>query len=205
MMMNIIEEQYLKVRTAAYQKEKQGCTVCGDAYYMVETDDYFLLALADGLGSGEMAKRSSRAAMHTIEHLNESAAIEEVFSACNQALFNERGVVMTLLKIDYRTRKIFYGNVGNVECYLNIDNERCYHPITSYGFISGRRVSPKVDHYHFDSEMSFVLYTDGARCQGMKENFVRHAHSPKVFLEKMVENDTSGKDDYTIITGHINK
>ncbi|SDJ04946.1 SpoIIE family protein phosphatase [Natribacillus halophilus] len=203
-MIKIIEEEHLKVKTAACQKEKPGYTICGDAYCMLETEGYFLAALADGLGSGEIANRSARLAVDVIEKEHGSLSLERLMSACNQSLISERGVVLTMLKIDYRTKRIDYVNVGNVECLINVDNETCYRPISMSGFLSGHRTVPRANAFHFHSELSFVLYSDGVEHHGMKDAFVRHGATPARFVKNRVtEQGVGHKDDMTIIAGHI--
>ncbi|QQK75219.1 SpoIIE family protein phosphatase [Salicibibacter cibarius] len=203
-MANIIEEDHLKGKTVVYQKEKQGYSICGDAYYMIEKDGYFLVAIADGLGSGENANRSARIAVNIIKKQHAGTSLEGLFSTCNAALSKERGVVMTILKIDYDSKRILYGNIGNVGCILTIDDGVCYRPIPGTGFLAGRRITPKTYEYPFDSEVSFVLYSDGAEVHNMRDRFVQYAAAPSEFVQKMVgSNDATRKDDITIISGHM--
>ncbi|QDI92477.1 phosphoserine phosphatase [Salicibibacter halophilus] len=203
-MTGIITEDHRKGTTAVYQKEKQGYSICGDAYYMSENDGYFLAAIADGLGSGENANRSARIVVNTIENQHAGTSLEGLFSACNKALSHERGAVVTILKIDYTSKNVFYGNVGNAGCVLNIDDEGCYRPIPAAGFLSGRRLKPKMYNYPFDSEVSFVLYSDGAEVHNMRDRFAQYAEVPSEFVQNMVvSNDAACKDDITIISGHM--
>ncbi|AXF57350.1 PP2C family serine/threonine-protein phosphatase [Salicibibacter kimchii] len=203
-MTNIIEEEHRKGETAIYQKEKHGHSICGDAYYMIENDGYFLVAIADGLGSGENANRSARIAVNIIEKQHAGTSLEGLFVACNEALSHERGVVMTILKIDYASKNIFYGNIGNVGCILSINDGKCYRPIPSSGFLAGRRMTPRTYTYPYDSEVSFVLYSDGAEVHNMRDRFVQYHAAPSEFVQNMVgSNDAICKDDITIISGHM--
>ena len=203
-MTNINEEEHLKGKTAVYQKEKHGHSICGDAYCMLENDEYFLVTVADGLGSGENANRSARIAVNTVEKQHASTSLEGLFAACNEALSHERGVVMTILKIDYDSKKISYGNIGNVGCILTIDDGESYRPIPGTGFLAGRRITPKTYNYPFDSEVSFVLYSDGAKVHNMRDRFVQYAASPSEFLQNTVGSiEATCKDDITIISGHM--
>ncbi|QQK79182.1 SpoIIE family protein phosphatase [Salicibibacter cibi] len=203
-MVNIVEKEHLNGKTAVYQKVKHGYSICGDAYYMTENDRYFLVAIADGLGSGGNANRSALIAVNTIEKQHGGTSLEGLFSACNEALCGERGVVMTILKIDYDSKRILYGNIGNIGCILNVDDRECYRPIPGTGFLAGRRITPKIYNYPFDSKVSFALYSDGAEVRNMKDCFVQYAAVPSEFMQNMVgSNDTARKDDITIVSGHI--
>ena len=45
-----------KVNVVVYQEAKAGNVECGDTYYIYKNDDYLLFAIADGLGSGPVAR-----------------------------------------------------------------------------------------------------------------------------------------------------
>src|SRR5690625_5825620 len=92
------------VDVSVYQKVKQGNSECGDSYFYHQDDDYFVCALADGLGSGELARESSRAVVDVIES-NPLMSITEIIKRSNEALFGKRGVVLGVLKIDLKNQR----------------------------------------------------------------------------------------------------
>src|SRR5699024_10385072 len=65
-----------KVQVAVYQKAKSNNYYCGDSYFYTETENEFVCALADGLGSGEFAKESSQAVIDIIRN-NINANVEQ--------------------------------------------------------------------------------------------------------------------------------
>src|SRR5699024_9744477 len=90
------------VDVAVYQKTKVGNHLCGDSYFYKETDDGFICALADGLGSGEYAKESSDIVMDVIRH-HMGASVKDLVKKCNKRLYGKRGVVLGILKFDFKT------------------------------------------------------------------------------------------------------
>lgn len=69
-----------KAQIVTYQQNKKGRECCGDSYLSIETDTHFICALADGLGSGPLAKQSANRAMEVIRKHHE----EEMFFYCKK-------------------------------------------------------------------------------------------------------------------------
>ncbi|GAJ99559.1 SpoIIE family protein phosphatase [Geomicrobium sp. JCM 19055] len=198
----IIEEQYENAVTAAFQAGKGGNPVCGDMFITVETDRYFLTALADGLGSGKSARRSSELAMNVIEkHFD--APMEELFANVNQALAHERGVVLTVIRIDYERNQITCGNIGNVECLLMIDQKDVMRIIPTTGFLSGRSFKARVHHFSFKQNVGFLLHSDGVSKQMHRYELQASRLSPTAVVERLKEEMAIDKDDVTIVSGYV--
>ncbi|HET7579587.1 MAG TPA: hypothetical protein VFK33_09920, partial [Bacillales bacterium] len=59
--------QYRRMEVSAFQEAKTGQVDCGDSYFVTETNEYFICVLADGLGSGKGARRSSERAVSIVK------------------------------------------------------------------------------------------------------------------------------------------
>lgn len=95
-------QQAERVEVATYEKPKKGNYHSGDSYFYIETEEHFLVALSDGLGSGEVAKESSQTVIDVIRR-NVHRPLDDMLEQCNAALFgNElRGCVLGILPIGF--------------------------------------------------------------------------------------------------------
>ncbi|WP_170841190.1 PP2C family serine/threonine-protein phosphatase [Salibacterium halotolerans] len=199
----MIENQtHAKVEIAAFQQEKEGANCCGDDYVTVETDSYFLCALADGLGSGEPAYRSSSVAMDMVRKYHDQS-IETMLHQCNRALFHERGVVITILKVDFAFNEIIYGNIGNVETYLFNQDGVMNRPMPMSGYLSGRPFKYRMQQYPIEQGTHFVMHSDGIKFSKSDREKMKHAGSPRTPIQYFAEKAQEQNDDITVVVGHI--
>lgn len=195
--------QYPQMEVSAFQEPKAGQTDCGDSYFVTETDDYFLCALADGLGSGKGARRSSELAISIIkEHHHKD--IGTLMKASNEALSSERGAVLSMFKIMFAKRELLFSGVGNVRLALFQANQKTVHPIPASGFMSGRRQSYRLQSFSFEEDSSFILYSDGLAMNtgsnGVFSNRIS-AEEASRRAQKMAYEDRHIQDDVTFIFG----
>ncbi|MFD2705920.1 PP2C family serine/threonine-protein phosphatase [Salibacterium lacus] len=199
----MIENQtHAKVEIAAFQQEKQGAGCCGDAYVTIETESYFLCALADGLGSGEPARRSALIAMDVVRTYH-GHRIETILQQCNRELFQERGVVMTVLKADFHSGEMIYGNIGNVETYLFSADGELKRPMPAPGYLSGRTCSYRIQKFPIEQGSHFVMHSDGIMMSKCERETMKHSTSPGASIQYFSEKAQQQNDDITVVIGHI--
>lgn len=145
---------------AVYQKPKYGNYCCGDSYFYKETDNGFICALADGLGSGEFAKDSADAVMQEVENFaNES--IETIVKKCNEVLIKRRGVVLGIIKMDFEQQKYSFMSIGNIGIIkVNEDGSKS-RKIPTGGYLTGYTRPFKVIHEELHPGTVFYMFTDG--------------------------------------------
>ncbi|MFB4165184.1 PP2C family serine/threonine-protein phosphatase [Alteribacillus sp. JSM 102045] len=198
----IENKTHSKVDIAAFQQGKKGNYCCGDAYVTVEADNYFICALADGLGSGEGAYHSSKIAMDVIrEHHQEN--VPNLLEKCNRALIQERGVVITILKVYFTTNEIVYGNIGNIGTFLFSDKGESTRPIPAPGYMSGRKFQYRLAHFPFRKGFQFLLHSDGVTVSQSDQQWLKNAHSPELSIQHLSKKAKNQNDDVTIIAGFI--
>ncbi|WP_078551286.1 PP2C family serine/threonine-protein phosphatase [Bacillus alkalicellulosilyticus] len=190
------------VKVAIYQKAKQGNDLCGDSYVIIETDRYFLCAIADGLGSGEGAHCASVEAITIIKE-NHDAPVEVLMSKCNEAQLSRRGIVMTIVKIDYEQQRIHYSNVGNIGFVFYLPSGKVVRPIPQRGFLSGRKVMIKEESFPYESGSTFILYSDGLHSSNIKPLNLTTLHSPDDATEFIRKNIKNKEDDLTVLIAQI--
>ncbi|MFC5714069.1 SpoIIE family protein phosphatase [Thalassorhabdus alkalitolerans] len=198
----IENKQLTKVDLATFQKGKSGNLRCGDAFVTIETDEYFLCAVADGLGSGEGAYRSAMIAMDIVEK-HHTDPVPSLLEQCNQALMHERGVVITILKVMYQTNEIVYGNIGNIGCMLFTHDGQALRPIPAPGYLSGRKFQYRMEHFPYRKGFSFILHSDGATFTTEQQRWLRQMKNPEEVVSRMAETAKNSNDDVTIVVGQV--
>ncbi|WP_226585463.1 SpoIIE family protein phosphatase [Halobacillus litoralis] len=155
-----MEKQSGRVNLSVFQKAKKGNYYCGDSYFYRETEDAFLCALADGLGSGEMARESSQAVMDVIEE-NPVLSIEALVKKCNEVLVGKRGVVLGILRIDFKNRTYSYSSIGNIGVITVDPDGKRNRNIPLAGYLAGYPRSLRVSHGDIKEGMIFLMFSDG--------------------------------------------
>ncbi|WP_373562398.1 SpoIIE family protein phosphatase [Halobacillus litoralis] len=187
-----------RVELSVFQKAKKGNYYCGDSYFYRETDDAFLCALADGLGSGEMAMESSKAVMEIIED-HPSLSVEALVKKCNEVLVGKRGVVLGILKIDYSGMTYSYSSIGNIGV-ITVDPDGTRHRnIPLAGYLSGYSRSLRVTHGKIQKGMIFLMFSDGVndRRLSAKLTHVRNAEEITTLYKNLYGQNR--EDDTTLI------
>ncbi len=156
----ITYEKNKHMEITIFERTKTGHDLCGDQYTVIHTDRYTICAVVDGLGSGKGAYEAAIIAIETIKAVTERSA-SEIVDACNKTMLKRRGVVITVIKIDYATRTISYSNVGNVRFILYRPNDSVIKPMPSRGFLSGKKRVVASKTFAYEPESVFVLFTDG--------------------------------------------
>ncbi|WP_096201986.1 PP2C family serine/threonine-protein phosphatase [Bacillus sp. FJAT-45350] len=195
-MITYTENQTIKV--AAYQQAKKGNDCNGDTYFFLETDQYFICAMADGLGSGEGAQCASAKAIETIEN-NHHLSVKEIVVLCNKALFQSRGAVLTVIKVDYEKRTVSYSNVGNITFILYPPCGKVVRPVPVRGFLSGKKVRVKEEIFPYISGSVILMYSDGINFSSIKPVVDSYVDNPKYAVEQIVDNVDTSNDDVTFL------
>lgn len=152
------------VHISVYQKAKVGHYYCGDSYYYTETNDGFLCVVADGLGSGEVAKESSQAVVDTIKE-HSHARGDVLVKLLNQALIGKRGVVIGILRLDYHDKMYSYTSIGNIGL-MTIDQatlKKRNIPIPGYLGVYPRKMKEVRD--TLEEGTLFAVFSDGVHAK----------------------------------------
>lgn len=101
------------IEWASISRPMPGEVECGDRCFVTETGQGVLVAVIDGLGHGHEAAIAAERAVRTIE-CNKEATPWEIAHACNEALKDTRGVVLSLALLANDGTMTWIG-IGNVE------------------------------------------------------------------------------------------
>lgn len=194
-------QSYRELDVAVLQQAK-GCNkMCGDSYLLLETEDYFLCAIADGLGSGEFANQSSLDAITVIKE-NEKKDVWTLLELCNRSQFAKRGVVITILKFDYQKKEVQYSNVGNISFIFTLPNGKVIRPIPKRGFLSGKKLDVKKEKFPLLTGSTFLLFSDGISLQGNPQHLSK-LHSVNDAADFIHHYVKGNEDDRTIMMGRL--
>ncbi|ALX50620.1 indirect negative regulator of sigma-B activity [Lentibacillus amyloliquefaciens] len=160
-----------KVETVVFQKAKKQQYYCGDSYFYTETENEYICALADGLGSGEFAKESSEIVIGIIKE-NIHLTIEQLIKRCNEKLTGKRGAVIGILRIDFQAKRYSFSSIGNVGVITIPENGKKKRNIPNSGYLAGYHRPFKVVTDKLDPLMNFILFSDGVTDKDLSKRFL---------------------------------
>jgi len=186
------------VQIAIHQIAKKGNYHCGDSYFYTETDDEFVCAIADGLGSGEYAKESSDAVIEIIQS-NIHASVEQLVKKCNEKLWGKRGVVLGILKLHFQSKMYSFSSIGNIGMMTVSKQGQKKRNIPNAGYLAGYKRSFKVVQEKIEAGMNFYMFSDGVKDADLSHALFLNQNVYEVINQYAQLNDESRDDDTTLI------
>ena len=196
-MMEITNEY---VEAYVYQSAKDGNRESGDTYFIHSEEDYFICAIADGLGNGPVARQSAQIVPQVLKEHHEET-IDELLSRCNEHMVGKRGAAVAIVKVNYKIKSIQYSCVGNVRFYMRHGKEKMIYPLPVMGYLSGRPQKLKMQEFDYEQGDLFFLHSDGVTLRSPKASLSKTScpyelyHSVKQTIEQ--------SDDATFIVGSL--
>lgn len=188
------------VEMYVYQEAKQGNIESGDAYFLHAEEDYFIFAIADGLGSGPVARQSAEIVPTVLrEHHDES--IDELLSRCNEYMFRKRGAAVAIVKVDFIKKTVQYSCVGNVRFYMLQGGKKMLYPLPVMGYLSGKPQKLNTQEYPYHPGDLFFLHSDGVELKSPTAS-LKESSGPYNLYQNVVSTIESG-DDATFIAGSL--
>jgi serine/threonine protein phosphatase PrpC len=185
------------MKYGVFSRPKKKRDVSGDAYAIQEGEGYTLLALVDGLGSGQEAAKAAQLAVACIEESHEEP-LKEILKKCHRALRNTRGAVMGILRVERTLGKVRYVGVGNIGIYVRAEEH--FHPISYNGIVGYRlpRVHEFVGKYHLGD--AFILYSDGVDSRFHSDSALLYLEDdPSLLAESIARRYGKDNDDICVL------
>lgn len=186
-----------KVQVAIYQKAKQNNYYCGDSYFYTETENEFICALADGLGSGEYAKESSQVVIDIIRS-NTHKNVGQLVQECNRKLQGKRGVVLGILKINFAWQSYSFSSIGNIGM-MTVTQNRKKRNIPNAGYLAGYPRSIKVINEKLEPNMNFIMFSDGVLDRDLSQKYFLNPDVQEVISNFAAVDGGTRTDDTTLI------
>jgi len=187
-----------KIQIAIHQIAKKGNYHCGDSYFYTKTDDEFVCAIADGLGSGEYAKESSDTVIEIIK-ANIHASVEALVKKCNKELWGKRGVVLGILKFHFKSKTYSYSSIGNIGMMTVSGQGRKKRNIPNAGYLAGYRRTIKVIQEKLEHGTNFYMFSDGVKDADLSHKIFLNRDVHAVINQYSQINDEKRDDDTTLI------
>ncbi|WP_088006176.1 PP2C family serine/threonine-protein phosphatase [Indiicoccus explosivorum] len=197
--MEVIRHKYVDV--CIYNAAKKGNYESGDSYFTIATDEYFVCAVADGLGNGPVARLASQVIPTILmEHHHET--VDDLMSRFNDEMFQKRGAAVAMFKVYFGEKHFDYSCVGNIRFYLyRRETDELVYPLPVMGYLSGRPQKLRTQRFPYSAGDLFLIHSDGVELRNPK-SMMRRAGIPEQLYRDIFKAIETG-DDATFITGSL--
>ncbi|WIF95664.1 stage II sporulation protein E [Caminicella sporogenes] len=127
-LIQLVEAQKYKVNTGVAKVSKDNYYISGDNYSFMDLDDNkYMLALSDGMGTGEKAAKESVATITLLEQLlgagfNKNIAIKTINSVLMSKSLDEAFSTIDLSIVDLYSGKVEFIKIGAVPSFIKRTN-----------------------------------------------------------------------------------
>lgn len=189
------------IEAVIYQQPKNGHLESGDAYFTHLEDDYFIFAIADGLGSGPVARQSADIIPSVLAEYHYET-IDELLHRCNEYMIQKRGAAVAIVKVDFKDKTIQYSCVGNVRLYIWQNDEKLTYPLPANGYLSGRPLKLHTQTYSYCPGDLFFLHSDGIELRS-PTSLLKGSKCLHNLYHKAIQTSVVNDDDATFIIGNL--
>lgn len=186
------------MQIAIHQIAKKGNYHCGDSYFYTRTDNEFICAIADGLGSGEYASESAQAVTGVVRD-NINASVEQLVKRCNEKLQGKRGVVLGILKLHFEPETYSYSSIGNIGMMTVSKQGKKKRNIPNPGYLAGYKRSFRIMEEKLEKDMKFYMFSDGVKDAQLSDPLFRHKNVHEVIKRYTQLYEDKRDDDTTLI------
>ncbi|WP_255723669.1 PP2C family serine/threonine-protein phosphatase [Sporosarcina sp. ACRSL] len=188
------------VEAYVYNAAKHGNLESGDTYFIHSEEDYFICAIADGLGNGLIARQSAEVIPHVLAQYHHES-LDEQLSRCNEHMVQKRGAAVAIVRVNYEEGTIEYSCVGNVRLYILHGCNKMIYPLPVMGYLSGRPQKMNTQIYKYEVGDLFFLHSDGITLNSPKASLKESANAYELYNN--VKQSAQSGDDATFIVGSL--
>jgi stage II sporulation protein E len=217
----VLEEAHkYRIATGVARVAKDNRWICGDNYSFLDLEDgKHMIALSDGMGSGEKANKESKVTINILEQLmgagfEKDLAIKTINSILVLKSSDEIFSTMDLSMVDLYTGKVEFVKIGAASSYIKRKNGEV-EPIKSTSLPIGilNNVDIETFGYKLDEGDFVIMMSDGisdADKEGWVLDFLKNNKSrnpqdiaDKLLDEAIVKYDNEIKDDMTVLVSKM--
>lgn len=184
----------------SYQTPKKGKDCCGDSYLILTESNYTIIAIADGLGSGERAKEASSPVMDVIRQYHDED-VHSLLNRCNTLMKLSRGAAVAIAKIYYSSKEVEFAGVGNVRFITISPAGKTTFPLPKAGFLSGRPLNFPIHRFSYVPNSLFLMNSDGISIVPRRD--LLYYQDSLEDLIQYIDHKNTHDDDATMVVGKI--
>lgn len=181
-----------------------GEKLCGDGYYIKQTNKGFQIFVGDGLGHGESANEAVETAIKAFRQTVETeptAILRDIHTKVKKT----RGVVATIASVDYKSEVWNICGIGNINTriYNGLENKT----YTPYNGIIGHNIPRTINNtaIPYKRHQIIIMHSDGLRTRWNLTDLTSiFKQSPNIIASAIYKENVRGNDDATILVGKIN-
>ena len=177
----------------------KGEEACGDAWCRHDLRDGVVLMVADGLGHGPVAAEASHAAIGSF-HRSLGGTPTAALTLMHDALRPTRGAAIAIARIDWETREILFGGVGNIAGTIVDANGGIQRMVSHNGTIGHNAKRIRDFTYVLGPNPLVVLASDGLTTSWRLDQYpglsMRH---PTLIAAVLYRDFARGRDDVTVL------
>lgn len=184
---------------AILSRPREGEHVSGDDAVAIATPAGLLLAVADGLGHGELARAASAAVIDAVRAAPDHE-LAEVLAACGLAVRETRGAVAALARIDPDGRSVAIAGAGNVTGMVY--GPRSAHRTLGTAHVLGSsQRTPRFDTQRFPLEAhhTVVLFSDGIASRADLADELEVLRQPPIAVAQRLMEKFGRRDDDVLV------
>lgn len=183
-----------------HNEAKEGNDESGDTYFTHVAEDYILLAIADGLGSGPEAKRAATIIPDVLREYHHETFVD-LFTRFTSLMCKERGAAVALVKINLALNIIEHSSIGNVRFYLLREKGKVIYPPPTGGYVSGKQIRVKTKEFRCGVGDLFFFHSDGVIIRSPRGLLEMSDGALDLYMNAMQYIDQN--DDSTFIAGSL--
>lgn len=176
----------------------------GDTFLILRNKDD-LLCVIDALGHGEDAHESAIAAKNFIEN-NHKFSIDRIILGVHNLLkssFELRGVMISIIRIDYKSNKIFFCGIGDVltKIFLPKEEGKLY-ALPKDGIVGDQLQAYTVQEFDIIKGAIIAMFTDGISSK-LNIPLSMRSERPARLVHDLMKKYGKSHDDRTLLLAKI--
>jgi anti-sigma regulatory factor (Ser/Thr protein kinase) len=173
-------------------------TANGDAFVVKRWSTQALVAVIDGVGHGELARRAAQTARHYVE-THYDAPLADLFVGTGRACSSTRGVVMAVARFDWSRLRFAFASIGNIETRL-AGKGQGRNFIVRRGIVGVNAPSAVVTEHPWEQDGILVLHSDGIGSHWQWNDFPELISAPpEAAARRLVSALAKDDDDATVV------
>ncbi|NJK80489.1 MAG: SpoIIE family protein phosphatase [Chloroflexaceae bacterium] len=186
----------MSIQWGAVCRPKEGQSISGDSYIVLEQTTSVLVGVVDGLGGGEAAAEAADGAIAVIRE-HPAYSLEQLIRTAHERLHHTRGAVIGLMRMQLAANKMQFVGVGNIG--VHVLSSRPIKPISKNGILGYRLPTLLLLDYVYNSGDTFVLYSDGISSRFALDHTSDFTMAPQALAEAILANYGKHNDDATVV------